>query len=63
MTHKDLINNILKYASLKDYPDIHLNTNSLLKIRNKSGDIEDVKTVIFDSNEINIPVLSDKIIE
>jgi len=36
MDSKELLNNILLFASKEAFPDIHLNTGKLPKIRNKT---------------------------
>lgn len=63
MTSKELIDNILNYSSQENYPDIHINTDSNVKIRNKSGDIEILDSILMDWNEINIPILDKNTVE
>ena len=58
MDLKVLINNILSYVSEQNYPDIHLNSNSTVKVRNKSGEIEDLNSIILDWDNFDIPELS-----
>ncbi|MFK7780536.1 MAG: type IV pilus twitching motility protein PilT [Candidatus Gracilibacteria bacterium] len=40
MNSKELINFILDYASKKNYPDVHINSDYKILIRNNSGEIE-----------------------
>jgi len=42
MSWKDLIDFILNYASKKDYPDVHLSSDSSIKIRNRNWEIEKI---------------------
>ena len=58
MTPKELINGILKFAELREYSDIHINTDSSVKIRNKSGEIENLEKIIIESEEIVIPKMT-----
>lgn len=43
MNSKELINWILDFASEKNYPDVHLKSDSKIKIRNRNWEIEDVE--------------------
>lgn len=56
MNPKELLNMILKYASEKWYPDLHLASFSYPKIRNKSWEIQEIWEDIW----INIWSLSDE---
>ena len=58
MTSKELINNILAYASIQWYSDIHINTDSLVKIRNKSWEISDLETIKIQDQELKIPKMT-----
>ena len=58
MTSKELINSILAYASEQWYSDIHINTNNLIKIRNKSWEISNLEKIIIDEKEIQIPKMT-----
>ncbi len=66
MTSKELINHILEYTSAKWYSDIHINTDTLIKIRNKSWDIvnlEEVEIINSQTQEkefLKIPVMTKK---
>lgn len=42
MNSNELINTILNYASEKDYPDVHINSGSKIKIRNNNWEIEEI---------------------
>lgn len=58
MTSKELINHILEYASQNNYSDIHINTNSVVKIRNKSWEIEILEKIIIKNEDFLIPKMS-----
>lgn len=45
MASKQLLNTILEFASKQSYPDIHLNTGFVPKIRNRNGDIENIDSI------------------
>lgn len=42
MESKELINFILDYASQKDFPDVHINSDHKIKIRNNNWEIEEI---------------------
>lgn len=63
MTSKELIGSVLNYASQENYPDIHINTDSKIKVRNKSGEIEILESITLDGNNIQLPVLNQKMVE
>ncbi len=58
MTSKELINYVLDYSSKKKYPDIHINTNKKIKIRNESGFIVDLDKIEVESKEVSIPEIN-----
>ncbi|MCD5385101.1 type IV pilus twitching motility protein PilT [Candidatus Gracilibacteria bacterium] len=58
MKYIELLNAILSYASKENYPDIHINSGQIPKIRDKSGEIEILKSINIDNNDIKIPVIS-----
>jgi Tfp pilus assembly pilus retraction ATPase PilT len=45
MNSKELLNSILQFATQENYPDIHINSNEKVKIRDKSGNIEDLVSI------------------
>lgn len=57
MDYKKLINSILDYCSSKNYSDIHLNTWTSVRIRDKSGDINTLDTILLGEKEIILPEL------
>lgn len=63
MDYKELINNILKYCSEEKYPDIHINTNNDIRIRNKSWEIEILESIIVQWNSIKLPIVDVSIIK
>lgn len=76
MTSKQLLNNILEFASNQTYPDIHLNTWFVPKIRDINWDINDLnsiqitKEVLIESwestvtqEEIKMPILTAEILK
>lgn len=63
MNSKELLDIVLKYASEKDYPDVHINTDTYIKIRDKSWDIEDLSVINFEKQEINIPVIDENTVK
>ena len=58
MTSKELINHILEYASLNDYSDIHINTDSVVKIRNKSWEISNLEKFIINDEDFIVPQMT-----
>ena len=58
MTQKELLDNILIYISEKNYSDIHINTNSRVKIRNNSGDISDLEEININWTKTILPILN-----
>lgn len=59
MTTTELINYILDYAGENKFPDIHINSDHSLRMRNNVGDIEKIETI----GDKNIPVLSKLMVE
>lgn len=62
MDSKELLNNILLFASKEAFPDIHLNTGKLPKIRNKTWEITDLESISVDGIVIKTPILTKEII-
>jgi Tfp pilus assembly pilus retraction ATPase PilT len=58
MNPKQLIDSILSFASKEGFPDIHINSDEKVKIRNKSGEIESLDSIIVDEKNVNLPILS-----
>jgi type II secretory ATPase GspE/PulE/Tfp pilus assembly ATPase PilB-like protein len=52
MDSKNFINEILTFASENNYSDIHISSNDYPKIRNRSGEIEELRKVF--EKELNI---------
>lgn len=63
MSPKELLDNILIHASKEFFPDIHLNTWFIPKIRDKNGYIQDLLSIDEWENSIKMPVLNQNIIE
>ena len=59
---KKLLESILKFASNKWYPDIHINTTKLPLIRDKTWNINEIKKIEIDWNEINFEILTKEFI-
>ncbi len=57
MNYIELLNNVLDYASKENYPDIHINTWEIIKIRNKSWDIENLSVIKIGDNEVKLPII------
>lgn len=60
MNSKELINKILQFSTAENYPDIHINSDSKVKIRNKSGEIENLETINTNWADFNIPEISEE---
>ena len=58
MTSKELINSILEYASLNNYSDIHINTDSVVKVRNKSWEISNLDKITINDEDFIIPKMT-----
>ena len=65
MVSKQLLDSILEYASKQAFPDIHLNTWFIPKVRDRNGEINDLKEIKLSDNSdlIHLPVLSNEIIK
>lgn len=63
MNSKELLNNILIFASQENYPDIHINSWGKIKIRNKSGEIEDLNSIKIDWWDLSIHEIDIKWVE
>lgn len=50
MASKQLLNTILEFASKQGYPDIHLNTWFVPKIRDRNGNIENIKDIVISNS-------------
>jgi len=59
MNSKELINSILSFASSENYPDIHINSWAKVKIRDKTGNIEDLNSIIVNWENFNLPEFSE----
>ena len=57
MNPKELLNSILEYVSKEWFPDIHLNSWEKVKVRNKSGDIESLDSILVWEKDIKLPLL------
>ena len=58
MDSKELINKILVYISEKNFPDLHISSNSNVKIRNNSGEIEDLFSITVNWEDFTIKEMS-----
>lgn len=63
MNPKELLNNILVYASNESYPDIHLNSWFIPKIRDRNGNIEALEAIKIQEESVKTPLLNQSIIE
>ncbi|MDR1944898.1 MAG: hypothetical protein LBQ59_02135 [Candidatus Peribacteria bacterium] len=45
MNSKNFIDEILAFASENNYSDIHISSNNYIRIRNRSGEIEELKKI------------------
>ena len=55
---QDLLNYILMFASDRDYPDIHLNTWELPKVRDKTWNIVNLEEIILEWKWLEVKTLS-----
>ena len=60
MDAKEIINNILNFTTQENYPDIHINTGSKVKIRNKSWDIENLDSININWSIFDIPSMTNE---
>ncbi len=58
MNYKETIDNILRYSSAKNYPDIHITTWEKVKIRNNSWEIESLDNVDVNWADFAVPELT-----
>ena len=63
MASKQLLNTILEFASKQSYPDIHLNTGFVPKIRNRNGDIENIDSIPLTKKITDPDTWEEKIVE
>ena len=63
MISKQLLNSILEYASKQVYPDIHLNTWFLPKIRDRNWDINNLEKITVIKNITDQETWEEKVIE
>ena len=58
MNSRELMRNILNYVSEQNYPDVHISSNANVKVRNKSGEIENLTSIILNWETFDIPLLT-----
>ena len=62
MTPKELLDAILSYASEQNFPDIHFVTDQSVKIRDKSGEINNLASVKINEADTQIPEMKKEVI-